>query len=111
MYYKSLKPQNVKTLNLNLIYLLLYLIKFIPYFFNLPTIYSKKDNTMNEQTKHKISLALRGRKKSAVTRKRISQAMKRYRKSPQHKQAIAEAMRTVWQERTNKSKNRKNYEL
>ena len=51
---------------------------------------------MNEQTKHKISMALRGRKKSAVTRKRISQAMKRYRKTPQHKQAIAEAMRTVW---------------
>ena len=54
---------------------------------------------MNEQTKHKISMALRGRKKSAVTRKRISQAMKRYRKTPQHKQAIAEAMRTVWQEK------------
>ena len=63
---------------------------------------------MNEQTKHKISLALRGRKKSAVTRKRISQAMKRYRKTPQHKQAIAEAMRTVWQERTNNSNNLRN---
>ena len=60
---------------------------------------------MNEQTKHKISLALRGRKKSAVTRKRISQAMRKLRKSPQHKQAIAEAMRTIWQERTNKSNN------
>lgn len=57
---------------------------------------------MNEQTKHKISLALRGRKKSAVTRKRISQAMKRYRKTPQHKQAIAEAMRTVWQNKNNR---------
>ena len=65
---------------------------------------------MNEQTKHKISMALRGRKKSAVTRKRISQAMKRYRKTPQHKQAIAEAMRTVWQERTNKSNNLKGNE-
>lgn len=65
---------------------------------------------MNEQTKHKISMALRGRKKSAVTRKRISQAMKRYRKTPQHKQAIAEAMRTVWQERTNKSNNFKSNE-
>ena len=65
---------------------------------------------MNEQTKHKISLALRGRKKSAVTRKRISQAMKRYRKTPQHKQAIAEAMKTVWQERTNTSKNIKRNE-
>lgn len=60
---------------------------------------------MNEQTKHKISMALRGRKKSAVTRKRISQAMKRYRKTPQHKQAIAEAMRTVWQEKNNASNN------
>ena len=60
---------------------------------------------MNEQTKHKISLALRGRKKSAVTRKRISQAMKRYRKTPQHKQAIAEAMRTLWQEKNNASNN------
>jgi hypothetical protein len=50
-------------------------------------------------------MALRGRKKSAVTRKIISQAMKRYRKTPQHKQAIAEAMRTVWQERTNNSNN------
>lgn len=65
---------------------------------------------MNEQTKYKISLALRGRKKSAVTRKRISQAMKRYRKTTQHKQAIAEAMRTLWQERTNKSKNIKRNE-
>ena len=63
---------------------------------------------MNEQTKHKISMALRGRKKSAVTRKRISQAMKRYRKTPQHKQAIAEAMRTIWQERTNNSNNLRN---
>ena len=65
---------------------------------------------MNEQTKHKISLTLRGRKKSAVTRKRISQAMKRYRKTPQHKQAIAEAMKTVWQDRTNKSNNLKSNE-
>ena len=65
---------------------------------------------MNEQTKHKISMALRGRKKSAVTRKRISQAMKRYRKTPQHKQAIAEPIRTVWQERTNTSKNIKRNE-
>ena len=72
------------------------------HFFNLLTIYYKKDNTMNEQTKHKISMALRGRKKSAVTRKRISQAMKRYRKSEQHKQAIAEAMRTVWQNKNNR---------
>ena len=63
---------------------------------------------MNEQTKHKISLALRGRKKSAVTRKRISQAMKRYRKTPQHKQAIAEAMKALWQEKNNKNTNRKN---
>lgn len=63
---------------------------------------------MNEQTKHKISMALRGRKKSAVTRKRISQAMKRYRKTPQHKQAIAEAMKALWQEKNNKNINRKN---
>ena len=60
---------------------------------------------MNEQTKHKISMALRGRKKSAVTRKRISQAMKRYRKTPQHKQAIAEAMKALWQEKNNTSNN------
>lgn len=65
---------------------------------------------MNEQTKHKISLALRGRKKSAVTRKRISQAMRKLRKSPQHKQAIAEAMKALWQERTNTSKNIKRNE-
>ena len=63
---------------------------------------------MNEQTKHKISMALRGRKKSAVTRKRISQAMKRYSKTPQHKQAIAEAMKALWQEKNNKNINRKN---
>ena len=63
---------------------------------------------MNEQTKHRISMALRGRKKSAVTRKRISQAMKRYRKTPQHKQAIAEAMKALWQEKNNKNINRKN---
>ena len=65
---------------------------------------------MNEQTKHKISLALCGRKKSAVTRKRISQAMRKLRKSPQHKQAIAEAMKALWQERTNKSNNFKSNE-
>ena len=65
---------------------------------------------MNEQTKFKISMALRGRKKSAVTRKRISQAMKRHRKTPQHKQAISEAMKAVWQERNNKSNNIKRNE-
>ena len=55
-------------------------------------------------------MALRGRKKSAVTRKRISQAMKRYRKTEQHKQAISEAMKAVWQERNNKSINIKRNE-
>ncbi len=65
---------------------------------------------MNEQTKFKISMALRGRKKSAVTRKRISQAMRKQRKSPEHRLAISEALKIVWRVKNNKSNNIKRNE-
>lgn len=56
---------------------------------------------MNEQTKRKISYALRGRKKLANTKKLISQALKNQSKTKQHKQAISEAMKTLWRRRNN----------
>lgn len=70
-------------------------------FSNLPTIYSKQDETMNEQTKRKIAYALRGRKKSATTKKLISQALRNQQKTKQHKQAISEAMKQYWLKKNN----------
>lgn len=51
---------------------------------------------MNELTKRKISLKLKGRKKLATTRKRISQALKGKKKSEDHKHNISEGMTTYW---------------
>ena len=56
---------------------------------------------MDEQTRRKISYALRGRKKSATTKKLISQALRNQPKTKQHKQAISEAIKALWQRRNN----------
>lgn len=52
---------------------------------------------MTEQTKFKISIKLRGRKKSAITKKKISNALKGVKKSKEHKQSIADAMTYFWE--------------
>ena len=67
---------------------------------NLLTIaymYNKKP--MKEETKKKISLKLKGRKKGATHRKRIAQAMKRLKRTEEHNKAISEAMKIIWKKR------------
>lgn len=56
---------------------------------------------MKESTKHKISIALRGRVKLATHKKRISQSLKGVKKSPKHKAAIAEALREYYRNKNN----------
>ena len=51
---------------------------------------------MDEITKHKISLKLRGRRKSATHRKHISQALKGVPKTKEHKEHIGESMKGKW---------------
>lgn len=48
---------------------------------------------MNYETRRKISLALKGRKKSIQHKKRISQSLQGLPKATSHKKAIAEALR------------------
>ena len=48
---------------------------------------------MNELTKKKISMKLRGRKKGATHRKHISQSLKGRKLSKEHKQHISESMK------------------
>ncbi len=48
---------------------------------------------MNELTKMKISMKLRGRKKGATHRKHISQSLKGRKLSKEHKQHISESMK------------------
>lgn len=57
---------------------------------------------MDEQTKRKISYALRGRKKSVSTKKLISQALRNQPKTKQHKQAISEGMKAYWIDKNNR---------
>lgn len=59
---------------------------------------------MNEQTKRKISYALRGRKKLVKTKKLISQALKNQPKTKQHKEAISQAMKAYWLNKNNGNK-------
>lgn len=69
---------------------------------NLPTIVIfiiKRYMKMKEETKRKISLTLKGRKKSANHKKRIAQAMKRVRRTREHNKAISEAMKIIWKKR------------
>ena len=58
---------------------------------------------MNELTKKKISMSMRGKKKSATHKKHISQSIKKLKMSKEHKEAIAEAMKISWikRKRTN----------
>ena len=56
---------------------------------------------MDEQTKRKISCALRGRKKLANTKKLISQALKNQPKTKQHKEAISKGMKAYWLKKNN----------
>lgn len=48
---------------------------------------------MNYETRRKISLALKGRKKSIQHKKRIAQSLQGLPKATSHKKAIAEALR------------------
>lgn len=51
---------------------------------------------MTEETKLKISYALKNRKKSATHKHLIAAAMKGKRKNPEHKKAISESMKHYW---------------
>jgi len=51
---------------------------------------------MDELTKKKISISMRGKKKSATHRKHISEAMKRLKMTNNHKKAISKAMKISW---------------
>ena len=57
---------------------------------------------MDVVIKRKISNALLGRKKSAITKKLISQALKNQPKTNQHKKAISLAMIAYWRQKNNK---------
>lgn len=48
---------------------------------------------MNYETRRKISLALKGRRKSLSHKKRIAQILRGLSKSIKHREAIAEALR------------------
>lgn len=54
---------------------------------------------MKEQTKIKISYALRNRKKSATHSYRIAESLKGKKKSDEHKKAISNAMKKLWEQR------------
>ena len=54
---------------------------------------------MKEQTKIKISYALRNRKKSATHSHRIAESLKGKKKTDEHKKAISDAMRKLWGQR------------
>ncbi len=54
---------------------------------------------MNDQTKIKISYALRNRRKSANHAHRIAESLRGKKKSTAHKKAISAAMRRLWLER------------
>ena len=51
---------------------------------------------MDELTKKKISMSMRGKKKSATHRKTISLSMRKLKMTKEHKEAIAEAMKISW---------------
>lgn len=61
---------------------------------NLSTIYNKT-MIMDEITKKKISLKLRGRKKSATHRKRISQSLTGRKLTKEHKSNIGKSIREL----------------
>lgn len=58
---------------------------------------------MDAITKKKISVALRGRKKSASHRRAIAEAMRGLKKSPSHKKRLSIALRTYHNNNRDKS--------
>ena len=54
---------------------------------------------MDEVTKKRISMSMRGKKKTATHRKHISQSMKKVKMTEEHKAAISEAMKISWRKR------------
>ena len=58
---------------------------------------------MNAQTRHKISISMKGRKKLATTKRKISEALKGKTKTKEHKENISKGM-ILWHEQ---NKNRK----
>ena len=54
---------------------------------------------MTEQTKLKISYALRNKKKTATHSHLIAVSLKGKKKKPQHKKAISESMKRYWEKR------------
>lgn len=63
---------------------------------------------MKEETKRKISLKLKGRKKSANHCKHISQALKGIKKTKEHKEHLSDSLKKY--HRNNKSKIERNEE-
>lgn len=51
---------------------------------------------MNEITKHKISLKMRNKKKTATHRQHIKEALRNQKKSDEHKKAISQSMKKYW---------------
>lgn len=54
---------------------------------------------MNNKTKFKISISMRGRKKGARHKLNISQALRGRKLSDEHKDKIREAMKDLWKNR------------
>ena len=61
---------------------------------------------MNELLKKKISMSMRGKKKSANHKKHISQSMKKLKKTNEHKEAIGKAMKIMWLNKKEKNNER-----
>lgn len=57
---------------------------------------------MNAQTRHKISISMRGKKKLAITKHKISEALTNKPKTKEHKENISKGM-ILW----HMNKNRK----
>ncbi len=57
---------------------------------------------MNDQTKFKISLSMKGKKKMARHKLNISQALRGRKLTDEHKANIKEAMRETWRRRKGK---------
>lgn len=63
---------------------------------------------MTEQTKHKISIRLKGRKKLAITKLRISKAMTNKPKTKEHKENISKAMKDFFNKKQEENKHERN---
>lgn len=54
---------------------------------------------MNEITKHKISLKMKNKKKSATHKQHIKESLRNKKKSAEHKKAISQSMKKFWFEK------------